>query len=71
MLQDSHEAIKLLITPPLGAAGTRHANRNGINAYNSLSKPETKEGDADSYTVTLTTSPAGRRTSVFDESIDE
>ena len=70
MLQDSHEAIKL-ITPPIVAAGTRHANRKGINAYNSLSRPETKEDEADSYTVTLTTSPADRRTSVFNESIDE
>jgi len=65
MLQDSREASKI-ITPPLPTAAARHAN---INAYNSLSKPEAKDGDVDSYTVTLVTSPAGRRPSVLGEPV--
>jgi len=69
MLQDTHEATKI-ITPPLATAGPRHGTRNSnINAYNSLSKPEAKDGENDSYTVTLTTSPAGRRPSVFEDSV--
>ena len=65
MLQDSHDVSQVL-TPPLAGAAGRNAN---INAYNSLSKPEAKDGD--SYTVTLATSPAGRRPSAFDETVDD
>ena len=68
MLQDSQDASKV-VTPPLPGAVVRHAN---LNVYNSLSKPEAKDGDVDSYTVTLVTSPAGRRSSAYEEpAVDE
>ena len=68
MLQDSHEVCKV-ITPPLPAAAARHPN---INAYNSLSKPEAKNGDGDSYTVTLVASPvAGRPSGPEEPTVDE